>query len=165
MFIRELLEELARSRVRYCVIGGVAVNLHGIPRVTYDLDLVVELDAQNLAVMEGILIDFGLQSRLPVRLADFADPTYRTRMRSERQLIAVTFTDPDDPLREVDILVAPPLDPVALVREAVVLDLGGRPVRVINVRDLIALKRASGRQHDLDDVAHLERILADGRED
>ena len=37
VFIRDLLKALADAQVPYCIVGGVAVNLHGIPRMTYDL--------------------------------------------------------------------------------------------------------------------------------
>ena len=39
----------------FCVVGGVAVNLHGVPRVTYELDIVPALDEPNL-----VAIDDGL---------------------------------------------------------------------------------------------------------
>ena len=38
---------LEQARVRYLVVGGVAVVLHGHLRVTADLDLVVDLELTN----------------------------------------------------------------------------------------------------------------------
>ena len=162
VFIRDIFSSLARSGVGYCVVGGVAVNLHGIPRMTYDIDLVVTPTAEALGAVEELLTGMGLRCRLPVRLADFADPEYRQRMHDERNLVAVTFTDPADPLREVDILVAPPVDARALVERSIALDLDGTTVRVVAFDDLIALKRAGGRPQDLADLALLERIRGDG---
>ncbi|MEK6374598.1 MAG: hypothetical protein AABO58_18075 [Acidobacteriota bacterium] len=46
--IEELLTALNAGGVRYLVVGGVAVVLHGYARATFDLDLVIELDTQNL---------------------------------------------------------------------------------------------------------------------
>jgi len=61
-------------------------------------------------------------------------------------------------LREVDVLVAPALDAAGLFERSVTLDLDGTPIRVAAIDDLIAMKRGTGRPHDLDDVLHLERL-------
>jgi hypothetical protein len=160
MFIGEAIGALAAAGVRFCIVGGVAVNLHGVPRMTYDLDIVVAPEAAALAATESALAALGLRPRLAVRLADFADAEYRETMLAERNLVAVTFTDPADPLREVDVLVSPPIDAVALLARAHVVDLAGTAVAIAAIDDLIAMKRASGRAQDLADVAHLERIRA-----
>ena len=158
VFIRDLLAALANKRVPYCVVGGVAVNLHGIPRMTYDVDLVVPTTVAALTAVDGVLAAMGLRCRLPIKLADLADEGLRLSYRDERNLIAVTYTDPADPLREVDILVSPPIAADALVARAIRLTLGDISVPVIAIEDLIAIKRASGRPQDLADVEHLERI-------
>ena len=43
-----LFSALNRSKVRYLVVGGIAVNLYGIERATADIDLVVDLEDRNL---------------------------------------------------------------------------------------------------------------------
>ena len=144
--------------MEYCLVGGVAVNLHGVPRMTYDVDLVVAPDVEQLSAAARVLAGLGLVCRIPVKLEAFADVAYRDAMRDERNLIAVSYADPSDPLREVDVLVAPPVDARELVARATRLSLGDVPVRVASIPDLIAMKRASGRQQDVADVVHLERI-------
>jgi hypothetical protein len=158
VFFRDLLAALASSNVPYCVVGGVAVNLHGVPRMTYDIDIVVDLTPDALTAAESVLVGLGLRCRLPVALRDFADRTYRDEMRDERSLLAVTFTDPQDPLREVDILVAPSVEPADLVARAITLDLDGVLVRVASRADLMELKRTAGRAQDHADLRHLERL-------
>ncbi len=44
-----VLAALDAAGVRFVVVGGVAVVLHGHPRMTADLDLVVDLTASRLA--------------------------------------------------------------------------------------------------------------------
>lgn len=161
MFIRELIAALASSNVRYCIVGGVAVNLHGVPRMTYDIDIVPALDGANLDALAAVLASLKLSPRVPVALARLADPTYRREM-AERRLLALTFTDSNDPLREVDVLVSPPgIDADEIVSRAAELRLGDLPVRVVALADLIAMKRLAGRAQDLSDVEHLERIRSD----
>jgi hypothetical protein len=158
MFIRELLEALGAAKIRYCIVGGVAMNLHGVPRMTYDLDLVVVPDRGNLHATEEVLMGLGLQPRIPVPLGEMADREQRERMRDERNLVAVTFTDPANPLREVDVLVAPSIDAEELVARSTLMPMPGSMVYVASIVDLIAMKRATGRAQDTADVAHLERL-------
>ncbi len=156
MFIQDLLDALAVADVRYCVVGGVAVNLHGVPRMTYDIDVMVEMTHENLAACDATLLALGLRIRLPIRLVDAADRATAEAWELERNLIAVTYTDPANPLREVDILIAPSLSPDEVVARAVVV---GQGVRVAAVADLIALKRRANRPQDLADITHLERLV------
>jgi hypothetical protein len=164
VFIRDLLRALADKKVPYCVVGGVAVNLHGVPRMTYDVDLVVPTTQEALQQIHDVLVGLGLQCRLPLRLVDLADDALREQLRDERNLIAVTYTDPKDPLREVDILVSPPIPATRLVAGAVVHRMDEIPVHIIGIDDLIELKQASGRPQDLADVAALVRLRRDHRE-
>jgi hypothetical protein len=161
MFVRDLLLALSRSAIRYSIVGGVAVNLHGVPRLTYDVDIVVLPEAGDLAATEALLVGMGLRCRLPLSLPALADPSLRQHLRDERNLLAVTFTDPADPLREVDVLVSPPVDAVQLLARAVEMNLDGAAIKVVSLADLVALKRASGRAQDMDDARYLERVLAD----
>lgn len=158
MFLVDLVSALHDDSVEYCIVGGMAVNLHGVPRTTYDVDIVVAPTSANLATATNTLDRLGLRCRLPVRLVDFASAAYRHEMREERNLIAITFTDPNDPLREVDVLVNPPIDAARLIEGAVEMRFAQRPIRVVSRVDLIAMKASTGRRQDEADVAHLRRL-------
>ena len=43
MKIAELLQSLSDSQVQYVLVGGLAVQLHGFLRATFDVDLVLYL--------------------------------------------------------------------------------------------------------------------------
>lgn len=118
MFFEDLIRALDVRGVRYALVGGVAVNLHGVPRMTYDVDIVVLTDPTTLLACKGALTELGLVCRLPIALETLADVSERARLENERNLIAITFTDPGNPLREVDVLIAPSLDPDGIVAEA-----------------------------------------------
>jgi len=158
VFIEELARAFDRRAVGYALVGGVAVNLHGVPRMTYDIDIVVRMDEATLRAAAEALAELGLRCRLPVALASLADVAERTRLETERNLFAVTFTDPSDPLREVDVLVAPSVDPDGVVERRIVRAAGSFDVAIASVDDLVRMKRAAGRPQDLADIAHLERI-------
>ncbi len=48
MFFEQTLAELNGAKIRYLLIGGVAVNLHGFSRATGDLDILISLNTNNL---------------------------------------------------------------------------------------------------------------------
>jgi hypothetical protein len=160
MFFKHAITALSESGAKYCVVGGLAVSLHGIPRMTYDVDIVAVPEAQNLTRVHRALTSLGLTARLPVELASLADDTLRREWLEERNLIAVTYGDPSDPLREVDVLISPPVDSVSeLVSRARFVAVGNLTVPLVSIPDLIAMKRRAGRSQDLADVAHLEQLL------
>jgi hypothetical protein len=81
---------LQRAGVRYLVVGGVAVVLHGHPRFTADLDLVVALDPKNARAAIEALGVLGYRPRAPVSGALFADPgTVQIPVASLEDLVAL----------------------------------------------------------------------------
>jgi len=161
VFIRDLVEALDSRSVKYAIVGGVAVNLHGVPRMTYDIDIVVATDGATLRAAGEALSSLGLVCRLPLKIADLADPAERQRLEDERNLTALTFTDLANPLREVDVLVGPSVDPDGVANRAVLRNAGAFEVRVASLHDLIAMKKKAGRPQDLADIAHLENVASD----
>ena len=138
--------------VRYAIVGGYAVALHGVVRGTIDIDLVVRWTRQTLAKAESALNSIGLESRLPISAADIY--AFRDEYIENRNLIAWNFHNPDDPLEQVDIVINYDLTGKRIRR----LELPSGPVHVLSVEDLITMKRASGRPQDLEDVRALERL-------
>ena len=53
--LRDLLRALNDEKVDYVLFGGQAVNLHGIPRFTEDIDLFVSPMAENVARLRQAL--------------------------------------------------------------------------------------------------------------
>lgn len=159
----DLLRALHEAGVRAIVVGGVAVVLHGHPRLTADLDLVLDLASDNVHVALRVLRAHGLVPRLPVPPEQFADPAVRERWRRERHMTVFSFHDPADPRREVDLFAESPVPFEELWNASVVLDVTGVPVRVAGIDHLIAMKRQAGRHQDLADVIALETIRDEAR--
>jgi predicted nucleotidyltransferase len=161
-----VFEALDRAGVRFVVVGGVAVVLHGHARLTADLDLVVDLapDAAERAI--AALDEMGLRPAVPVDPTQFADPQTRAMWVAERGMRVFTMRDPEDPLRQVDLFADEPIPFDELWQRATVVRVGGIDVRVAAIPDLIRLKELADRPTDRDDIEHLRRILeASGDED
>ena len=57
---RDVFRCLKKHDVRYVVIGGIAAVLHGVPRVTFDLDLLIEATVDNAARLLAALGEANL---------------------------------------------------------------------------------------------------------
>lgn len=143
-----ILDALAQARLDYAVCGGFAVGLHGYPRVTTDIDLVVrpvDLDRVREALAKvGYSLDSGLI-------------TFSSGKPAEHSLWRVSRAEGSDLITVDLLLVSPFLQDVWDAREE--LQLGERRVWVVSRGGLLKMKRAAGRHKDLDDI---EQLRLDG---
>lgn len=80
---------LNAARIRYIVVGGLAVNAHGYERFTHDIDLVIGLEPDNIRRALHTLIGIGYQPSLPIAPEDFADEENRTRWHEEKSMLVL----------------------------------------------------------------------------
>jgi hypothetical protein len=161
LFYEDVLRALNARSVRYVLVGGTAVILHGVPRTTADIDIVPELSSDNLLALVAALTNLGFRPRAPVPAEQLADPACREAWIRDKDLKAFSFYRPSRPLDAVDVLIDAPLDYAALDAHGESLDAGGLPIRIAAIRDLIVLKRHAGRAQDLSDIDALERLEKD----
>jgi hypothetical protein len=64
--------------VKYLVIGGYAVSIHGYPRSTKDLDVLIQMSEENAAKMKEVIDEFGFASLKLVK-DDFLNPVLEGR--------------------------------------------------------------------------------------
>lgn len=162
MFYEDVLLSLVETGCRFLIAGGVAVNLHGIPRMTQDLDLVVDLDPENVLGLVETLLRLGYRPRAPVDPRGLADPAQREAWIRDKGLKALSFHHPAQPFLVVDVLLDVPVEYSGAVAHAVTADLGSMSVQLVSIDDLIRMKTAANRPQDRSDIEHLER-LKDGR--
>jgi len=153
-----IFEALQRAKVRYLVVGGVAVVLQGHPRFTADLDLVVALDPDNAAAAVSALAQLGYRPRAPVAGAEFADAEVRRGWIEEKGLTVFSLWSPEHAATEIDLFVREPFPFDEAWARATVVHLGDVAVPVAAIADLIDMKSAAGRPKDLDDIRVLEAI-------
>lgn len=152
MFLQNVVESLNRYRVKYALVGGYAVALHGAIRGTIDVDFVVALTRISLERAEKALNDIGLQSRLPINARDVY--SFRKEYIQKRNLTAWSFVNPADRLQVVDILITEDANTIKTVTKKVF----GINVKVAAIPDLIAIKKKAGRAQDLEDIAALGKL-------
>jgi len=154
-----LFKALNDAGVRYVVVGGLAVVLHGHARLTVDVDLVVDLDEGQALRAIDALVGLGLRPRVPVNPRDFADRSIRETWIRDRGMQVFSMLDPSNPMRVVDLFVDHPVPFEELWSRSREFELRDTHVRVASIPDLIRLKRMAGRPQDLADIEQLEAIL------
>ena len=158
--IGHVLAALSRAEVRYLVVGGVAVVLHGHLRTTLDLDLVVSLQSANLDRALSVLTELGFVPLAPVPMNAFADPANRASWARDRNMTVFSLWHPRHQGLAIDLFVQEPFDFESTYLRAATIELKEEKVTVIGLNDLIKMKEASRRDQDLLDLQALADIAA-----
>lgn len=139
--LRDVFASFERNDVRYVVIGGVAAVLHGVPRATFDVDLLIEATRENARR----LLDALLEAKIGTAALTTAEALVSTEITvfSDRVRIDVQTRTPGVTFDQA-------------WRGRVRMEYQGQGFFVISREDLIASKRAAGREVDLEDARLLE---------
>lgn len=144
--LRDVFASFQKHEVKYLVIGGIAAILYGVPRATFDLDILIEATPENAKRLLAALLDAQLGT---------ADLT------SVNDLLAHEITIFRDRVR-IDVQTE---TPGIYFEEAwgkrTTMDYQGQVFYVVSREDLIASKLAAGRDKDLEDVRLLKVSLED----
>jgi hypothetical protein len=141
----KLLVVLAQAGVDYAVVGGLAVILNGYPRVTVDVDILVEDSPENVGKLLDRLSHWGEGWARELSLADFVPQEGSIRVMEDFDLDIFTrmrgraIKDFRPRLRY--------------------LDAHGVRIPYLAPADLILLKQDSWREKDRIDVAALKKII------
>jgi len=152
MFIKTAIEALDNAGIRYALVGGYAVALHGAVRGTVDLDFVIDLDKKQYEAMEKALAGIGLTPRLPVSASEVFN--FREEYIKNKNLVAWSFYNPDNPLEIVDVVITHD----AALMETETLDVDGMKIEIATIDELIKMKKISGRPQDIEDIRALEKL-------
>lgn len=159
MYYFEILQELYNHKIDYLIVGGLAVNLYGVPRVTQDIDIITAFDKKNINKLNGVLRNLGYVPRLPgVDPEELADPIVRDDWIENKNLKAFSFYHTKDTYKVIDIVLVHPLDFAQAFQNKTTKNAKGIAINLVCVDDLIRMKSFSGRQQDLSDINLLKKI-------
>lgn len=156
---KSIFKELNDLEIDYLVVGGLAVNLFGVPRLTYDIDLMILFEQDNIKKLITKLKQWGYKPKIPGDPMDFADDLKRNSWIYEKGMKAFNFFSESLPVGEIDIVIDSPISYERLKERAVKIQLQEIMVPVVSIHDLIELKLHSGRKQDLSDVEYLKIII------
>ncbi len=135
---------LERDNIQYAICGGIAVIIHGYPRLTKDIDIMV-LGEDRERIEESVK-EAGYTFNSGIIPFDIGKET-------ERQILRITKVEGEDFLTLDFILVPPYLEEVWRTRENRFLE--NRNVVVVSRKGLILMKRIAKRPQDIADISNL----------
>lgn len=141
----EFIRLAAFHRLKYLIVGGIALSLHGLPRATNDIDIWIENKPANIAKLKKVLADFGF-SPLAEQISKVMD---------DRQALFLGHK----PYR-LDILSGVSgLSFSQAYRLRKVMTFQKLRLPLVSLRQLLKNKIASGRPKDLLDVTAIQEKL------
>lgn len=138
---KEFIQLLNTNQVKYLVIGGYAVAVHGHPRYTKDIDIWIEMSSENAQKLMTALTEFGFGS-LGLTAEDFQIPD---------QIIQLGY-----PPNRIDLITTPDgIDFATCYQTKIEVKINDLTVNFIDLENLKRNKQASGRLQDLADLENL----------
>lgn len=156
---QRILVELAKAGVRYLVAGGIAMNIHGMERSTFDLDLIVFLDKENILKFVRVMKRLGYRPRVPVPPEDFAKEELRKKWIKEKNMVVFSFYHPKSPFELIDVFVYHPRPFDLMYKASKAAKLFGRVIRAAGIEDMLFMKNEAQRPKDQMDIRFLESIM------
>ncbi|MFH1542320.1 MAG: hypothetical protein ABIE84_04435 [bacterium] len=131
--------------IRYLVIGGIAVNLYGLQRLTRDLDLMIDLSANQLEKFIEVVTGLGYFTKVP--------------QNEWPNLTAVCFRHRSDEMKSIDVFLKNPIDFSDAYSKKEMFNIKNKfKIAVVSLQDLLTMKDKSGRVRDWVDIGSLKRM-------
>ena len=144
--LKDVFASFQRHEVRYVVIGGIASVLYGVPRATFDLDILIEATPENSQRLLDALLETGMGT---------------ASLTNVDEILSNEITIFKDRVR-IDVQTSTPgLNFQDAWAHRNTLEYQGQSFYVASREDLISSKKAAGRDVDLDDVRLLELQIKD----
>ncbi len=145
--LQGVFASLHRHNVKYVVIGGIAAVLHGVPRATFDLDILIEANLENAQRLLTAL----LEAEIGTAVLTTAEELLAHEISIFRDWVQIDVQTRTPGIEFSDVWER---------RET--MHYRGQDFYVVSKADLIASKRAAGRAKDLEDAHLLELDTASG---
>jgi hypothetical protein len=135
--LKDVFKSFQKHDVKYVVIGGIAAVVHGIPRATFDLDILIEATRDNVLRLLDAFSEAGMGTAhlttpddvLENEISIFKDVV---RVDVQTSTPGINFKDAWDRRKTVEYQ--------------------DQVFYVLSLEDLITSKRAAGRAVDMEDI-------------
>lgn len=159
------LKELTHNKVKYVVVGAIALALYNNPRFTLDLDILPDLTEDNLDKIIQVMTRLGYIPRIPVAVNELKDEKKRKLWYTEKNMKVFTFIHPKQHKDSVDVMIYPPITFKEADANKMYINIEGTEIPVASLSNLLILKKSAARAKDLVDIVTLERLLGGKYED
>ena len=139
-----VIDCLDRARINYAICGGIAVIIHGYPRLTKDIDIMILSEDRERVGESMKKIGYDISSGII---------PFDVGKETERQVFRITKIEGEDFLSLDFIMVSPFLEEVWQTRE--IQKLEKRNIVVVFREGLARMKRIAKRPQDIADLVNL----------
>lgn len=154
----EVFSALNQEKVKYLVVGGVAVNLHGFMRFTGDLDILLLLEDKNLEKMDQVMKKLHYSERLPIKIQSLSDVVKVKKWLKEKNMRAYSFFPPKNNPLQIDVIIEESLKFEDIVDRKIIKKVSGVNIPLVSINDLIKMKKKASRPQDLIDLEALIKL-------
>jgi hypothetical protein len=158
MYYESVFRTLRKYDVRYAVAGGVALVLHGIVRLTADLDLIVDLEQENLKRFLRTMSELGYRPRNPVKAEELLLHENRSRWKREKGMEVFSFVSQAEQMALIDVFLEEKIPFGEIEKEMLFVSAKDLSIPVVSLSHLKRLKHAAGRPQDLADIEAIEAL-------
>ena len=158
MIYENIFRLLNEADVRYVVVGGIAVNLHGYHRATGDLDIAMSMTDRDILEFVRVAKMHGFVPRVPVAMEDFANREKREDWIHQKNMKVFTVYNPKKQMEHIDIMTEEIVDFESLFKDRVMTSYRAIPIPVASIPHLIQMKEHAGRDRDRMDIQALRKI-------
>ena len=137
-----ILKMLYDCKIKYILVGGLAINLYGIPRTTIDVDIKAN----------------GFRFRQPIDEKKLIDKEYRKQLKEEKNVIVLTLENPNNPLEVLDFFIDNPIDFNKAYSRKKILKVDDFEIYIASIEDIIEIKKISNRPIDISDIENLKLL-------
>lgn len=155
MFYFDVFEALYCEKIKYLIVGGLAVNLHGVPRLTCDIDIIISTDKENILRLNAVLKKLGYTPSLPVNPDNLADEQILGDWIENKNMKAFSFYHTKENNKVIDIVISHPLDFSEAFQKSTKRKVDDIEITIVSIDDLISMKEFSGRPKDISDAEML----------
>ena len=162
-FLFGVIRGLVEHRVDFVLCGGLACVLHGSERTTFDIDILVRMDEDNLQRLIRFARAHRFTPRIPESLDSLLNPERRKEWIRDKGALVYTLSA-ERGLAQVDVFLDYPISYPELASRAVVFEAEGVGIPVSSIPDLLKAKEsmADKRPRDLQDIAFLRERIENG---
>ena len=150
---------LNKNKIKYIIVGGLAVNIHGIPRATYDIDLLLDMSNENLEKFIFFMKKLGFKPKIPVKIENLLSKEKRKKWIEEKNMKAFSLYNPKFTITEIDVVINTSISYKDAIKNVVYKKIRNIILPVISIKDIIKMKTASARKQDIADIEMLKKLL------
>lgn len=141
-----IIKELDKYKVEYILIGGYAVILHGLPRTTQDMDIILKMSVDNISAFQNALKS----------LYDDKD-IEEINFKELNKYAVIRYGTPDNFYLDIMARIGEIADYDTIEHEVKVID--NQKIKVATAEALYKLKSNTVRPQDKSDAIFLKELI------